>query len=158
MDPIFKKLNFKDHKNILVVNAPESFQLNMEAMSGFTRFFLRPEELAELEFALVFATRQEEINAYASLIAPKLKGDAILWFCYPKGTSKKYACDFNRDTGWAIMGNFGLEPVRMVAIDEDWSALRFRKVAYIKTITRSEKMALTDEAKKRTTKKPFSTD
>jgi hypothetical protein len=41
----------------------------------------------------------------------------------------------------------------MVAIDEDWSALRFRKVEFIKTITRRESYALTTEAKKRTTQK-----
>jgi hypothetical protein len=41
----------------------------------------------------------------------------------------------------------------MVAIDEDWSALRFRKVAFVKTITRRESYALTKEAKARTTQK-----
>ena len=38
---------------------------------------------------------------------------------------RKYRCGFNRDSGWAAPGAAGLEPVRMVAIDADWSALRF---------------------------------
>jgi hypothetical protein len=41
----------------------------------------------------------------------------------------------------------------MVAIDEDWSALRFRKVGYIKTITRRESFAMSKVAKERTTQK-----
>jgi hypothetical protein len=64
-------------------------------------------------------------------------GDAQLWMVYPKGSSKKYKCEFNRDTGWTALGVAGYEPVRQVAIDEDWSALRFRKVAFIKTMTRN---------------------
>jgi hypothetical protein len=51
------------------------------------------------------------------------------------------------------MGRYSLEPVRQVAIDEDWSALRFRKVGYIKNITRRESFALSEEAKRRTDKK-----
>jgi hypothetical protein len=55
---------------------------------------------------------------------------------YPKGTSKKYQCEFNRDSGWTTLGAAGFEPVRVVAIDEDWSALRFRRVEYIKSMRR----------------------
>jgi hypothetical protein len=36
------------------------------------------------------------------------------------------------------MGEAGFEPVRMVAIDEDWSALRFRRAEFIKNMTRPE--------------------
>ena len=70
-------------------------------------------------------------------ITAKASGDAVIWFAYPKGSSKKYTCEFNRDTGWAELAKAGYEPVRQVAIDEDWSALRFRKVEHIKTMTRS---------------------
>ena len=41
------------------------------------------------------------------------------------------------------MGDAGFEPVRMVAIDEDWSALRFRRVEFIKTMNRPEDVRLT---------------
>ena len=48
-----------------------------------------------------------------------------------------------------MLGGAGFEPVRQVAIDEDWSALRFRRVAHVKSLTRSKAMALTDEGKQR---------
>ena len=38
----------------------------------------------------------------------------------------------NCDSGWPVLGAAGFEPVRMVAIDADWSALRFRRVEHIK--------------------------
>jgi len=38
---------------------------------------------------------------------------------------------FNRDTGWDVMRSAGFDTVRQVAIDEDWSALRFRRQEHI---------------------------
>lgn len=61
-----------------------------------------------------------------------MNGDAILWFAYPKGTSKKYKCEFNRDNGWDVIRAAGFDTVRAVAIDEDWSALRFRRKEFIR--------------------------
>lgn len=87
----------------------------------------------------------------AEKLLPLANGDAVIWFCYPKGTSKKYKCEFNRDNGWAKLGERDWEPVRMVAIDEDWSALRFRKTDFIKTMTRST--AISKEGKKRIAEK-----
>jgi len=153
MNPVFKKLNYKDQSQILVINTPESFRSNMENMTGLTQFVEDLADVQQIEFMMAFVTRQAEINKLVPHIAPKLKGDALVWFCYPKGSSKKYKCDFNRDTGWQILGVYDLEPVRMVAIDADWSALRFRKVQFIKKITRKASFALTKEAKKRTTNK-----
>jgi hypothetical protein len=98
-------------------------------------------------------TRQKEVDAIAKTVALKAKGDAIVWFAYPKGISKKYQCEFNRDTGWAVLGAAGFEGVRMVAIDEDWSALRFRRVEFIKTMTRDKKRTMTKQGKKKVTKK-----
>jgi hypothetical protein len=65
------------------------------------------------------------------LIARKAAGDAVLWFAYPKGTSKRHASEINRDTGWDSLKSADFETVRLVAIDQDWSALRFRRAAYV---------------------------
>jgi len=59
----------------------------------------------------------------------------------PQATSKRYKSEINRDTGWQALGQAGFEPVRAVAIDEDWSALRFRRVEFIKTLTRATSTA-----------------
>ncbi len=139
MDAIFKKLNYKAQKTVFAINTPDSFEqhlLSVADTAAIIRQLPPPNENIPIEFAIAFATQQKEVDSIAQHIAPQLQGDAVFWVCYPKGSSKRYKCDFNRDTGWAIMGYYDLEPVRMVAIDEDWSALRFRKVQYIKTLTR----------------------
>ncbi|MBE9466586.1 hypothetical protein ACFP1I_23510 [Dyadobacter subterraneus] len=147
MDAVFKKLNLKNQKTVVVLNAPDSFGVNLDSIRDKAAVVNALEEISEIDFILVFVTKQIEIDNLIPKIAQLLKGDAVLWMCYPKGTSKKYKCDFNRDTGWQIMGNYDLEPVRMVAIDEDWSALRFKKVDFIKTMKRSSEHALSEKGK-----------
>ena len=98
------------------------------------------ESLAKLKavaFVMAFATKKSEVDKFADAVAGVAADDAVIWVAYPKGTSKKYKCEFHRDNGWDRFGANGFEPVRMVAIDEDWSALRFRRVEHIKTMTRS---------------------
>ena len=53
------------------------------------------------------------------------------------------------DDSWAIVGKEGFEPVRMVAIDEDWSGLRVRRVEFIKKMTRKAEHAMSSERKKK---------
>lgn len=132
MASIFEKLNLKEQRDILVVNAPASFEGELEALRG-VGVLRDPKKVKTVEFALVFVTRQGEVDSLAKVLANKAEGDALLWFAYPKGTSKKYKCDFNRDTGWDVLRGAGFDTVRQVAIDEDWSALRFRRIEYIKS-------------------------
>ena len=101
---------------------------------------------------LAFVTTQVQVDTLARDVAQATSGDAVVWFAYPKQSSKRYRCDFNRDTGWAALGTAGFEPVRQVAVDEDWSALRFRRVEFIKKLTRAEwflfEKVLSDAAKR----------
>ena len=147
MTPLFKKLNFKGQNSVLVVNAPESFQMETNQLSAFTTVINDPELVASCGFIIAFVTKQTEVDMLAPLLAKKLQEDGLFWFCYPKGSSKKHTCDFNRDTGWQVLAKEGFESVRMAAIDADWSAMRFRKVQYIKTMNRG--FARTDAGKEK---------
>jgi len=136
MSPLFKKLNLGLHTNIHVINAPASFEDELRALDGVD---IKRTVSGATRFALAFAITQAEVDTVAKRLVKAADGDAILWMIYPKGTSRKYKCDFNRDTGWKVLEKAGFAPVRMVAIDADWSALRFRKVEFIPQMTRSAK-------------------
>ena len=136
MNELFKKLNLKDQKEILVLNAPPSFDAELATLEG-VRILHSMEQVEVIDFVLAFVTRQAQVNSLAARLFPKAHGDALVWFAYPKGTSKNYTCDFNRDTGWKTVEEAGYLGVRMVAIDPDWSALRFRRKEYIKKLTRN---------------------
>jgi hypothetical protein len=148
MASTFEKLNLKDGKQILVLNAPESFEPELAALRGVT-ILRNLKDLKQIDFSLAFVTKQKEVDTLAPAIGKKVEGDAVVWFAYPKGSSKKYKCEINRDHGWGVLGQAGFEPVRMVAIDEDWSALRFRRVDFIKKLTRGKEHAMSAQGKAR---------
>jgi hypothetical protein len=137
----FAKLNLKDQPEIVVLNAPGSFEPELKSLKGVT--VRRDAKGGDIDFSLAFVMTQKDVDTLGPQVAKKAKGDAIVWFAYPKGSSKKYKSQISRDSGWAVMGKAGFEPVRMVAIDEDWSALRFRRVEFIKTMNRPEELRLT---------------
>jgi len=146
MATVFAKLNLKDHKQIVVLDSPSSFESELAALQGVE--VLRDlKKVKQVTFSLAFVTTPQQIDALAPKLARKAEGDAILWFAYPKGTSKKYKSQISRDHGWNVLGQEGFEAVRMVAIDEDWSAKRFRRATFIKNMTRPKNHRLTDRAK-----------
>jgi hypothetical protein len=148
----FAKLNLKEQNDIVIVNAPESFEREIASLKGVT-VRRSMSDVKQVDFSLSFVTKQKEVDALAITVGRKAAGDAIIWIAYPKKSSKRYACEFNRDSGWPSMGEAGFEPVRMVAIDEDWSALRFRRAEFIKNMTRPEEYRYSEHAKKAATTK-----
>jgi len=131
MPTVFDKLNLKHHQEILVLNAPGSFQNELQRLRH-VKVLRHIAEMKSVAFALAFVTKRAELDRLSKALAAKAAGDALLWFAYPKATSKKYACAFNRDDGWDVLRRSGFDSVRQVAIDDDWSAIRFRRVEFIK--------------------------
>jgi hypothetical protein len=131
MSPLFQKLNLKDQREIVIFNAPASFEPELKLLDGIS-VVRNPKKPQAVSFALAFATKQAELDRLSKMLASAAQGDALLWFAYPKGTSKRYQCEFNRDTGWGVIRDAGFDSVRQVAIDADWSALRFRRLNFIK--------------------------
>lgn len=152
MSTVFQKLNLKDEEEIVVLNSPPSFEVELGRLDG-VRVLRRAAEAKKVRFALAFATTQKQVDDATKGLAARADGDIKLWFAYPKQSSKRYTCEFNRDTGWAALGAAGYEPVRMVAIDEDWSAVRFRRAEFIASMKRDPKHALSAEGKKRAGRK-----
>jgi hypothetical protein len=148
----FEKLNLKEQKQILVLNSPASFEPELKALRGVT-IQRDLKDAAQIEFSLAFVTKRKEVDTLGKAIARKAQGDAVVWFAYPKGSSKNYKSEINRDAGWKVLGEAGFEPVRMVAIDEDFSAVRFRRVDFIKTLTRGKEHRMSAQGKARAAKK-----
>ena len=130
MPGVFDKLNLKEQREIVVLNAPTSFDAELQTLRK-VKVVRTLGAVEKLTFALVFATQKSQVDRLSKSLASKASGDAILWFAYPKSTSQRFECDFNRDNGWEVIREAGWDSVRQVAIDEDWSALRFRRKEFI---------------------------
>lgn len=139
MTPLFRKLQLGRHALIHVLGAPASFEPQLALLEGVT---VRRAVRGWAAFALAFVTTQAELEAASTALASACAGDAVLWMVFPKSSSKRHRCGFDRDGGWTVLGAAGFEPVRMVAIDEDWSALRFRRVEHIRSMVRQPARAI----------------
>lgn len=148
MTDIFKKLNLKDQTEIVVLHAPESFEA---ALSSLQNIVVHRKLKAQhaLQFGLAFVMQEKTLDEVSAAMAKQAKGDALIWIAYPKKSSKKYTCEFDRDSAWRVLGAAGYEAVRMIAIDEDWSALRFRQVDFITTLKRRAEHTISCVGKQR---------
>ena len=148
----FEKLNLKDQARIVVLNAPASFEPELASLKG-VEIVRDLKSAKEIDFVLAFVIKQKEVDALAKSVGAKAKGDALVWLAYPKGSSKKYVSEIKRGQGWQSLGDAGFEPVRMIAIDEDWTASRFRRVEFIKDLTRGKEWRMSAAGKARAAKK-----
>jgi hypothetical protein len=130
---LLDKLNYKGQKRISVINAEEDFIHSLSAELRDVIIDQKIDPRYPYEFIIIFVKSVSEVEHIAPITIHNLMADGVLWFCYPKRTSKKYKSDIDRDHGWDILNESGLHGIRMVAIDKDWSALRFRNKKYIKS-------------------------
>ena len=130
MAGVLGKMNYPAGADLLVVGAPASFEAELAAAAG-ARLLRGAARAKVVAFAILFVTRRDEVAPAWRSIESKLADDAIVWFAYPKGTSKRLTSDLSRDAGWEPVRAAGWDTVRLVAIDADWSALRFRRAALI---------------------------
>ena len=133
MKSLLDKLNYKGQKRISIINAEDEFINSLSAELKDVTIDPEIDPRYPYEFIIIFVKSVSEVEMVTPMTLHNLKADGVLWFCYPKKTSKKYHSDIDRDHGWKALNDSGLFGIRLVAIDEDWSALRFRNIKYIKS-------------------------
>lgn len=99
MHQLLKKLNYKDQSPVLLRNLPVELQDFAKYIQTVTEVVYNLEEVEKPQFALFFVTQLQEIEQISEALPGRLEGDATLWFVYPKGTSKRYKCDFRYGLG-----------------------------------------------------------
>jgi hypothetical protein len=133
MNGLLKKLNYKDYKRIAVNNPEEGL---FKAISDELKDVITDREIDQryaYDFMIIFVQTVKEVNDYSPAALHNLTADGVLWFCYPKKSSKKYSSELERDKGWKTLNDLGFYGIRMIAVDENWSAMRFRNIKYIKS-------------------------
>lgn len=132
MKTLLEKLNYKGQKRIAVINIEKDFTLDSNNELINTVIDNEIDLKYPYDYMIIFVRKVSDVEKIAPVALHNLVADGVLWFCYPKKTSRKYSSDIDRDHGWKALNDTGFFGIRMVAIDEDWSALRFRNRKYIK--------------------------
>ena len=124
-NPLIKKLRIQPGQRLLILNAPEGYSSALGQLPEGAEVKDVPDGV--FDFVQVFVKSITELEKQVPVAIKAVKYDGLLWICYPKQSSG-IKTDINRDTGWSVVQKAGLRPVTQVAIDDTWSALRFRPV------------------------------
>lgn len=132
---VAQKLLVKPGMKFLLLYAPPEVLEQLQPLPEGAQ--IRTDAVASTaDVALLFVRSQADVDQHARTVMDAVKSGGVVWFAYPKKTGKIKA-DISRDTGWQTVRDAGWEPVTQIAIDETWSALRFRPRSEIKVMTRS---------------------
>lgn len=132
---ILEKLQLKDEKNLLIQGLPSSVEKNFAKLT-YCKNLTPLLKSRKIDFALIFAINQLQLNNILKEVFTALHEDTKLWIAYPKTTSK-IVSDLNRDTSWEILAKNEYEAIRQVTLDHVWTALRFKKYDQIPNKNRS---------------------
>lgn len=124
---LLHKLQIKAGSRLWLINVPQAVAEEITAGAEVEPVH----EKDEYDGALVFVESVRDIEALTPRILAEMPPDGLLWMAYRKGAAAKES-GLNRDRGWDALDQAGWRPVRQVAIDDEWSAVRFRQKALVK--------------------------
>jgi hypothetical protein len=120
MQDIIKKFKFRD--NGVVLNAPTAIEKEFIKLG-----FKNKLDKTKSTNTLVFINNNKEYVDFLKKELKNIEPDSVLWFAYPKGTSK-IKTDINRDSIRITGEEYDITTVTAISIDDTWSALRFRPI------------------------------
>jgi hypothetical protein len=115
--PLAKKLGVRPGMRVVVLDAPDGYAANIAGAA--TR--------GKGDVVLAFARDTRHLGRVAPKALDAMGDGDALWVAYPKKTSG-IPTDISRDAGWDAMKRAGWQGVALVAIDDKWSAMRFRRI------------------------------
>ena len=121
--PLEKKLGIKDGFVVKFVNEP-NYYLNLFANFPTTITYSENKKNHSLDFIHFFCTTFKELEDNAPILKDQLKKDGTLWVSWPKASSG-IITNLKRDLIREYILNVGLVDVKVCAVDEKWSGLKF---------------------------------
>lgn len=125
MSDLAKKLRILPGKRVLALGAPDSISEMLGALPEKASLSLSTRASGEFDVVMLFVTDSKSLEKGFSKATASLGAETVFWICYPKKTSA-IKTDLSRDNGWNVVFAAGFGPVTQIAIDETWSALRFK--------------------------------
>jgi hypothetical protein len=133
LSPMAKKLRFAAEHHVAVLNAPDGYLAQLQPGPSDTNTSLQPN--ARYDAVLLFVKDAEELRRLGPAAIHAAKPNGLLWITYPKGGKTRGVTDLPATPSWVqrdvlgeITSETGYKAVSFVAIDDTWTALRFKRV------------------------------
>lgn len=119
--PLVKKLGIKSGSNVAFVNAPCDFSRHLDLPANVT---INLKTRKPLDFVLLFVKSEKALTTGFSQYASRLNPAGMLWVAWPKKSSG-VVTDLSETNVRTIGLAAGLVDVKICAIDDVWSGLKF---------------------------------
>ncbi|WP_207427524.1 YdeI family protein [Pedobacter sp. SYSU D00535] len=126
---LVRKLQIKPGFSVLLLNPPEGYIEKLQPLPRETTIHSKPQHSCNV--VQLFVKNSEELKNELVELKDILTDDTIFWIMYPKKSSG-IETDLGMMLSWDETSKYGLEPVASAAIDETWTALRFKPTHLIK--------------------------
>jgi hypothetical protein len=133
--PLTKRLGMKSEFRTLILNAPDGFTASLDPLPVGASISTSRDSDTSYDLVNVFVSSRAEVDQHATLALDAVKKGGLLWFTYPKKSSK-IKTDVSRDVGWDAINGAGWEGIAVISVDDTWSAVRFRPHEDIKSRNR----------------------
>jgi hypothetical protein len=124
-----QKLRILEGCRVALLNAPHGYAETLAPLPGGVKIMTTVE--GGCDVTLLFVRDHAELDRLAPSGIAATRDGGVLWVAWPKKGDKSQGA-ITRDTLWPAMATLGWGPVSNVALDETWSALRFRPEVEIK--------------------------
>lgn len=121
--PLSKKLGIKDDNILMLYKQPNYYYSLFSDLPKGIKEVKQPKN-ESVDFIHIFCTTFKELQEVAVIYKTALKKNGMLWVSWPKGSST-IPTDLKRDPIRNYLISIGLVDVKVAAIDEDWSGLKF---------------------------------
>ena len=120
---IAQKLRLMAGQRIAAVGAPGDYPAMVGGLPEGAIFTTEPTQAADVIH--LFVRDRADLAAHWPAVALAMRPETTLWISYPK-RGPGIITDLTRDVGWAPVRESGYDPVTQIALDETWSAMRYR--------------------------------
>jgi hypothetical protein len=120
--PLAQKLGIRPGMSLIAINPPDDYDTLVGGLPS--PIDLKTNLDGSIDFIHFFTKDYAELNAVFPEIKQALQPNGMLWISWPKRASKVIT-DLSDNSVREIGLNFGLVDVKVCAVDEIWSALKF---------------------------------
>jgi hypothetical protein len=132
LSALAKKLRLAPNHHVAVLNSPPGYLAQLAPAPADLYTALKASTLYDV--VQLFVNNVDELRALGATAIRAVKPDGLLWIAYPKGGATRGPADLPATPWWTkrdvlgeLTGETGYKPVAFVAIDETWTAMRFKK-------------------------------
>jgi hypothetical protein len=120
--PLVKKLGIKEGSRVALVNAPKDFQATLEELPDNVKFMKSTTK--SLDLILFFVLSERVLAKDFAKLTARLTSNGMIWVAWPKKSSG-VTTDLTFEPVQRIGLDAGLVDVKICAIDDTWSGLKF---------------------------------